>query len=207
MHILDRIDRSPAFSLRRRACVAAPFAVMVALGCSGSKARQNGFDELRQNAEYPYVSYLAGPGEDATDVRIDLDTGAIRVGLGPIDSQTVRRDTLQPNEIVRGRELFVADRVAHYESLSGGSASSGSGGAAGADLAQPVGSGGPSGEIVDNAPDSDTERASDDTQIVVTFPPGTGDKVFLLFAPSGVTDARVSEVLTYFAELATRYAP
>lgn len=112
MRILGGVDGRPACSQLRRAWLAAPLAMLVALGCSGSKARENGFDELRQNAEYPYVSYLAGPGEGATDVRVDLDTGAIRVGLGPIDAQTVRRDTIEPNKMARGRELFLASRVA-----------------------------------------------------------------------------------------------
>lgn len=181
----------------------------------GCREPTQGFQPLRPDAIYPYVSYSAGTCDDSTFVTVDLDTAAVRVQVGPTHELTTRESTLSPSEVEAGRRLFTDSRVAHYDSLSSSGSTQGTAGAAGAPATEQdrlpadeeEGDAGDPDVPTNTPPIGSCNRTGDWIGLTVTIPPGSMNKVFLKYPVSGVEDEQVTEMLDYFTALAVRYAP
>lgn len=182
--------------------------VLTITGCTGSN-ESGGASAFRADARFAYVMYLDGPCGASTSVDIDLDTGAIRVGTGPSEAQSVRKSTLTSEELSAGRRSFADDKLAAYRQASlPVSAEAGSAdGSAGTE--EPEGSGtdgtGPS-DTPGTAPSHCSRDAQSPVGVTIFTPPGMARRTSLRFAKAGAPEP-VTEVLDYFSGLAARHHP
>ncbi len=182
--------------------------MLAGAGCSGSSG--SGATAFRADAQFAYVMYVDGPCDASTSVDVDLDTGAVRVGAGPIAAQSVLKATLTSDEVSVGRRLFADDKLDAYRQASlpantGVGAPGGSAGAEEDEGAAPDDGTGPS-DTPGTAPSNCSRDAQSPVGVTIFAPPGMARRTSLRFAKAGATDP-VAEVLDYFSGLAGRYQP
>jgi hypothetical protein len=186
------------------------FLVQTGLACSGSNS--DGSTTFRGDAEFAYVMYLDGSCEAATRVHVDLDTGAVSVGVGRADALSVLKSTMTAEEVGVGRWLFEQDQITAYQQASvpaGAATRTPTAGSAPAEEVDESGDGeaiGPS-DTPATAPSTCTRDEQSPIGVTIYTPPGIAKRTSLLFAEGDAAEPPVSEMLVYFSELAARYHP